>query len=85
MLDLGTAWLDTGTVESMMQVSEYVRVIENRQGFKIGCVEEIVWRVGRIADAGPRECATALGKSGYDTYLAGLLSGGRAGTASLAR
>ncbi|MET3769671.1 glucose-1-phosphate thymidylyltransferase [Marisediminicola sp. UYEF4] len=74
VLDRGTAWLDTGTFESMMQASEYVRVIEDRQGFKIGCIEEIAWRAGWIDDARLSELATELNKSGYGTYLASLLA-----------
>jgi glucose-1-phosphate thymidylyltransferase len=73
VLDRGTAWLDTGTFESMMQASEYVRVIEDRQGFKIGCIEEIAWRAGWIDDAQLGRLANALTKSGYGTYLSGLL------------
>jgi len=73
VLDRGTAWLDTGTHESMMQASEYVRVIEQRQGFKIGCVEEIAWRRGWIDDDQLRELAAPLVKSGYGEYLLGLL------------
>ncbi|MFF9123528.1 glucose-1-phosphate thymidylyltransferase RfbA [Streptomyces sp. NPDC014889] len=72
-LDRGTAWLDTGTFASMVQASEYVRVVEERQGFKIGCVEEAVWRAGLIDDAGLRELAEPLLKSGYGHYLLGLL------------
>lgn len=75
VLDRGTAWLDTGTFESMMQASEYVRVIEDRQGFKIGCIEEIAWRAGWIDDDRLAELAEPLQKSGYGRYLAGLLSG----------
>ena len=65
MLDRGTAWLDTGTFASMMQAAEYVRVIEERQGFKIGCIEEIAWRAGWIDDARLAALASPLVKSGY--------------------
>jgi glucose-1-phosphate thymidylyltransferase len=73
VLDRGTAWLDTGTFESMMQASEYVRVIEDRQGFKIGCIEEIAWRAGWIDDSALSELAKPLVKSGYGEYLARLV------------
>lgn len=75
VLDRGTAWLDTGTFESMMQASEYVRVIEDRQGFKIGCLEEIAWRAGWISDQQLRELAAPLVKSGYGRYLVSLVGG----------
>ncbi|BDZ51529.1 glucose-1-phosphate thymidylyltransferase [Frondihabitans sucicola] len=74
VLERGTAWLDTGTHESMMQASEYVRVIEHRQGFKVGCVEEIAWRRGWIDDARLAALAAPLVKSGYGEYLRGLLA-----------
>ena len=74
VLDRGTAWLDTGTVESMMQAGDYVRVIEERQGFKIGCIEEIAWRAGWIDDGRLAELAAPLAKSGYGNYLTGLLA-----------
>jgi len=74
VLDRGTAWLDTGTFESMMQASEYVRVIEDRQGHKIGCIEEIAWRNGWIGDDDLAELAAPLAKSGYGVYLRALIS-----------
>lgn len=77
VLDRGTAWLDTGTFESMMQASEYVRVIEDRQGFKIGCIEEIAWRAGWIDDAQLAALAEPLVKSGYGKYLRRLLRAAR--------
>jgi glucose-1-phosphate thymidylyltransferase len=68
-LDRGTAWLDTGTFASMVQASEFVRVVEERQGLKIGCVEEAAWRVGRIDDDQLRALARPLLTSGYGRYL----------------
>jgi glucose-1-phosphate thymidylyltransferase len=75
VLDRGTAWLDTGTFESMMQASEYVKVIEDRQGHKIGCIEEIAWRNRWIDDDALAELAAPLAKSGYGVYLQRLLAG----------
>ena len=75
VLDRGIAWLDTGTFESMMQASEYVRVIEERQGLKIGCIEEIAWRAGWIDQQQLRQLAEPLKKSGYGHYLEGLVNG----------
>ncbi|TFC86129.1 glucose-1-phosphate thymidylyltransferase RfbA [Cryobacterium sinapicolor] len=74
VLDRGTAWLDTGTFESMMQASEYVRVIEDRQGFKVGCIEEIAWRAGWISNSDLEALAEPLQKSGYGRYLTGLIA-----------
>src|SRR5690349_2651032 len=76
VLDRGTVWLDTGTFQSMVQASEYVRVIEERQGLKIGCVEEAAWRRGFISDDQLRAVARPLVKSGYGQYLLRLLDGG---------
>lgn len=74
ILDRGTAWLDTGTFESMMQASEFVRVIEARQGFKIGCIEEIAWRNGWLSSEDLKQLAAPLVKSGYGEYLKQLIA-----------
>jgi glucose-1-phosphate thymidylyltransferase len=76
VLERGTAWLDTGTFESMMAASVYVEVIEARQGFKIGCIEEVAWREGWIDDERLLALAEGLSKSGYGRYLAGLVESG---------
>ncbi len=75
VLDRGTAWLDTGTFDSLMQAAEFVRVIEERQGLRIGSPEEVAWREGFISDAELRALAEPLEKSGYGTYLMTLLDG----------
>ena len=77
VLDRGTAWLDTGTFTSLMQASEYVKVIEDRQGMKIGCLEEIAWRNEWISDDDLAALAVPLLKSGYGEYLQRLLQLGR--------
>jgi glucose-1-phosphate thymidylyltransferase len=73
VLDRGTVWLDTGTFQSLVQASEYVRVVEERQGFKIGCVEEAAWRAGFIDDDQLRALAEPLARSGYGDYLLEIL------------
>jgi glucose-1-phosphate thymidylyltransferase len=69
IMDRGTAWLDTGTFDSLSDASEFVRVIEKRQGTKIGCIEEVAYRNGFINDAQMQELAAGLAKSGYGEYL----------------
>jgi glucose-1-phosphate thymidylyltransferase len=73
VLERGTAWLDTGTFTSLMQAAEFVRVVEERQGLKIGCIEEIAYRQGYITADQLRELAEPLLKGGYGEYLIGLL------------
>jgi len=75
LLGRGAAWLDTGTHESLMDAARYVEVIERRQGMKIGCPEEIAWRMGFIDDEGLLKVAGDLQKSGYGQYLKSLLDG----------
>jgi len=75
VLDRGTAWLDTGTFDSLMQAGQFVQVIEQRQGLKIGCIEEVAWRMKFINDAQLDALAQPLRKSGYGDYLINLLKG----------
>jgi glucose-1-phosphate thymidylyltransferase len=74
ILSRGTAWLDTGTFNSLMQAGQFVQVIEERQGLKVGCIEEIAWRQGFISDQQLKKLAEPLKKSGYGEYLLGLLN-----------
>ena len=73
LLGRGTAWLDTGTHESLLQASTFVQVVEQRQGQRIACPEEVAWRMGFIGSDDLRRIAQPLAKSGYGEYLLGLL------------
>lgn len=74
VLPEGTAWLDSGTFDSLHDASSYVKIVEERQGIKVGCPEEIAWRHGWISDDDLQKSAIALSKSGYGKYLEGLLA-----------
>ncbi len=74
ILERGTAWLDTGTFDSLMQASLFIQVIEQRQGIKVACIEEIAWRKGFISKEQLLKLAEPLKKSGYGVYLADLVS-----------
>ncbi|WP_309127639.1 glucose-1-phosphate thymidylyltransferase RfbA [Microbacterium sp.] len=76
VLPRGTAWLDTGTFDQMTDAADYVRTMERRTGMKIGAPEEVAWRQGYLTDDELRERAESLVKSGYGTYLLGLLERG---------
>jgi len=69
VLSRGTAWLDTGTFTSLMQAGQFVQIIEERQGLKIGCIEEIAYRMGFITADDLKKIALPLVKSGYGAYL----------------
>ena len=74
IMDRGTAWLDTGTFDSLMQASQFVQVIEQRQGIKIACIEEIAYRKGFITKQQLETMAKPLMKSGYGEYLLNLIN-----------
>ena len=73
VLPRGTAWLDTGTFDSLADATNFIRTVPSRQGLSVGCPEEIAWRHGWLSDEQLRDIATPLVKSGYGSYLLGLL------------
>jgi glucose-1-phosphate thymidylyltransferase len=73
LMGRGMAWLDTGTCDSLHEAGSYIRTLEHRQGLKVGCPEEVAWRMGWITPAQLERLATPLRKSGYGDYLLQLL------------
>ena len=74
LLPRGSAWLDTGTFDSLSEATDFIRTVEKRQGLSIGCPEEVAWRMGFLSDDELRERAEPLVKSGYGAYLQRLLT-----------
>ncbi|GAA3698114.1 glucose-1-phosphate thymidylyltransferase RfbA [Zhihengliuella alba] len=79
LMPRGTAWLDTGTFDSLNDASNFIRTLEHRQGLKVGCPEEIAWRRGYLTDEDLLKRASSLAKSGYGLYLEELVARGRSG------
>jgi len=73
LMGRGMAWLDTGTCDSLHEASSYIRTLEHRQGLKVGCPEEVAWRMGWIGDGQLERLAQPFGNSGYGKYLIQLL------------
>ncbi len=79
LLGRGYAWLDTGTQRSLVEATQFVQTIEDRQGFKIACVEEIAYRMGYIGEEELKKLASPLEKSGYGEYLLDILESEKTG------
>ena len=73
LVSKGSAWLDTGTTDSLLEASSYIKTLEKRQGLKIGCPEEVAWEKGWIDNTQLKSLAKVLGNSGYGDYLSNLI------------